>query len=185
MWSQDFLKPYLSARSRLVFVENRKALFKFPGWQFIKTAEFQRKAKKKKKKDGLFSKWLDSLLLSYTVKVQEIRQHCFLGLFRHLVVDEWKVFSPWRKSPSASLSWKQYYFQVCWNLYNLLENFPIGSVVNYLYCNDLFMFSIQDFLRGHKPLSYSLRRCYISMRNNRGLSYQLGIRQTHQTFFHD
>lgn len=68
---------------------------------------------------------------------------------------------------------------------NLLENFPIGNVVNYLYCNDLFMFSIQDFLHGHKPLSYILsRRHYISVHNWR-LSYKCGIRQIHQTFFHD
>lgn len=49
---------------------------------------------------------------------------------------------------------------------NLLENFPIRNVVNYLYCNDLFMFSIQDFVHGHKPLSYSLRMHYISIHNN-------------------
>lgn len=35
----------------------------------------------------LFYKWLNSLLQSHTVNVQEIRQHCFVGLFRHGIVD--------------------------------------------------------------------------------------------------
>lgn len=61
---------------------------------------------------------------------------------------------------------------------NLLENFPIGNVVNYLYCNDLFMFSIQDFLHGHKPLSHILsKRYYISLHNNWGFSYKCEIRK--------
>lgn len=41
---------------------------------------------------------------------------------------------------------------------NLLKNFPIGNVVNYLYCNDLFMFITQDFLHGHKPLLHAVKQ---------------------------
>lgn len=83
---RTFLK--LSASSRL---ENGKALFKSPGWQLIKIAEFWRK-----KRDCFLS--LDLLLQSYTVKVQEIGQRCFLGLFRYLIVDLWRFFNSWRKS---------------------------------------------------------------------------------------
>lgn len=61
---------------------------------------------------------------------------------------------------------------ICW------KTFPLGNVVTYLYCNALFMFSIQDFFCMDTNHCQVLSTEGVSHTNNWGLSYKCGIRNT-------
>ena len=148
---RTFLKPYQSAWSRLGFLETGKVLFKS-----LSRVTVYKDSRVLKEEKYDFCKRLNSLLQSWYCESPRDQATLFSRSFQTSLCGFMKGFQSMKTITKCLSFFKAMLFPsvlICW------KTFPLGNVVTYLYCNDLFMFSVQDFLlHGHKPLSSALHR---------------------------